>query len=128
VTSLSPESVTPGGSPVSATLTITTRAPAQSGAGTSSRPAGFVPPGAGVLVPLLALFGGFSMIGLLSRRAVWRRVASGGLVCLLVLLSGCGTGGGDPSDTGTPVGTYEITIRAVSGGLAAADTALLIVR
>ena len=129
VTSLSPESVTPGGSPVSATLTIMTRAPAQSGAGTLSRPAGFVPPGAGLLVPLLALFGGFSMIGLLSRRAVWRRLASGGLVCLLVLLSGCGTGGGgDPSDKGTPVGTYEITIRAVSGGLAAADTALLMVR
>ena len=125
-TSLSPEVVTPGGTTATATLTIKTRAPGLSGVGPPSVP--FVPglPVWAYLVLVLALFGRLLGAGWFSRGPAWRRLAAAALVCLMIGISACSTGG--RGENGTKPGTYTITFTAVSGTLTRTETRTLTVR
>ncbi|NLH76317.1 MAG: hypothetical protein GX465_04695, partial [Acidobacteria bacterium] len=54
--------------------------------------------------------------------------AAGLLAVLIVAAAGCSAGGGGGGgDTGTPAGTYEITVEATSGSLEVRDSVTLVV-
>jgi len=65
-----------------------------------------------------------------SRRFSGRVIAVAYLIWLIVLIGGCNVGGGSskPSDTGTPAGTYQITVKGTSGNLTVSTTVTLIVQ
>jgi hypothetical protein len=62
-------------------------------------------------------------------RIQWRRwVSAGALIILLVMIASCSAGGdGNPSDDGTPAGTYQISIQGQSGNVTASATVTLVV-
>lgn len=123
---LSPSVVTPGNSVATATLTIETKAPGQSGAGALSGPPGLGPPAAGLLALVLALFGRLLGVGWFSQGSGRRRLAAAVLVCLMIGLSACSVGGG--GEKGTTPGTYVIIAQGGSGGLVATAQASLTIR
>ncbi|MBP7705769.1 MAG: C1 family peptidase [Candidatus Aminicenantes bacterium] len=130
--SFSPASVTPGSGGATATMTVATTARKSSGAGTAARPAALPPPGG--LLPPLALA---ALLALLAVRTATRpgfprlaaRLAAAGLLAVLIVAAaGCSAGGGGGGgDTGTPAGTYEITVEATSGSLEVRDSVTLVV-
>jgi hypothetical protein len=66
----------------------------------------------------------------LPRRVPVRWLAAGAVVCLVILIGSCSSGGGDdnpPPYTGTPKGTHQITVQAVSGGLTVTTAITLVV-
>ncbi len=111
--SFAPTSVTPSGSPVTTTLTITTTA-AQAGARNEIYKAGIT----GLLaVASLLLFG---LPG--SKRAIgWSRFCA--LAIALAIgagFMGCGGssgGGGGPKNPGTPAGTTTVTVSGTAGSI-----------
>jgi len=118
--SLSPASVTPGANPATSTLTITTTA--AKAASLSPRQSPAAPLYAVWLpIPAMALAG----LGLGARR---RKLCTG-LLCvmmitLILLLAGCGGGsttsgggGGGGGTSGTPPGTYTVTVTGTQGAL-----------
>jgi len=129
--SFSPASVMPGANAATTNLTLTTKAPSGGGMGTVFGSTGLVPPAAGGGLLVLALLLVPQMAHSLRRRTTRRWVAAGALICLMVLIAGCGGGGGGnenpPSNTGTPKGTHQITVRGVSGGLTITTGITLIV-
>jgi hypothetical protein len=109
--SFAPDSVTPDGSALKTTLTISTAA-----ATARNLPwPGSWPPGE-------LLLAGLSVPVLLRRRAGVRRRASRRVLALWLfgaaILAGCGggnSGGGSGGSLGTPAGTYTVAISATGG-------------
>ena len=109
----SPASLTPGGSPVSATLTISTTAPG------SAAPIAGLHPWTLAPWPVAVLFGLF-VVSIGNRGKKTRRwsLAFGALALGFCLVS-CGGGGNStppppPPTIGTPPGTYSVVARATS--------------
>ena len=124
-----PMGLTPGATPGTTVLTLTTTAGTGGAAGTLAPPAPFgrFPEGLLFLLPALWpwLFVRKSLMPTPSRR--W--LLSGAAVCLMVLVSSCGTGGGvDGGGTGTPKGTHNIQVDAKSGTMTVSTTLKLVVR
>ena len=129
--SFSPSSVTPGAAPAVSQLTLTTKSRQSAAAGVAAVPAGSGPFGS--VLPYLAAIAFFAAAALRwsrSRRLVRSFLAAGAIVCLAILVSSCsaGGGGGDNTNTGTPAGTYQISVRGVSGTLTVTSTVELVVR
>jgi hypothetical protein len=121
--SISPTSVTVGGTGATATMTISTTAPhILPGASASLRTHGWgwLATSGGVL------FGGVFLVGLpLNRR---RRIAGLGVMLLVFFAAGVGCGGGSsssstPKNVGTAAGSYSITVTATSTSPALSHTA-----
>jgi hypothetical protein len=128
--SFSPNSVTPGAGAATTTLTLTTKASSGSETDSLFGSTAFVPPAAGGLLLALILLLALGPAGPLRRRTARRWLAAGALICFMVLISGCGGGGGggnNPSYTGTPKGSHQITVQAVSGGMTVATVVTLVV-
>jgi hypothetical protein len=126
--SFSPRTVTPGASGATSNLTISTTAPSAS----LKHPFG-QPPANGVWIGLMALW--LIVLAGIRRfakaRAVALYVSAGLLGLLLALVAACGGGGGGgggPTNPGTPVGTYTITIAGTAGSLQNSGTVTLIVQ
>ncbi len=124
--SFSPTTLTPGGAAATTTLTLATTARSGAGAATIAGPGGLLPPGAALLlaVAILLAFGAARRPSF--RKNALRPAAAFLLIAMLVLLSACGAGGGD-QETGTPAGTYTITVRGTAGGMEIQDSVSLIV-
>ena len=124
-----PTSVTPGANVVTTTLTLTTQAASGSASGVIFRSTGFVPPALSLLLIILALliWVSFREPGLNKHFHRW--LTAGALVCLIVLVVSCSAGGdGNPPSTGTPPGTYQVSVRGQSSCLTVSTTVTLIVR
>jgi len=128
--SFSPTSVTPGANAVTTTLTLTTQASSEVGA--MFGPVRFAPPALGLLLLILALFLWSRFPRPVLNESLRRWLTAGALVCLIVLLAGCGTkgdgNGGNQPGTGTPKGTYQVSIKGQSGDLTASTTVTLVVQ
>jgi hypothetical protein len=128
----SPASVTPGAAVAATTLTLSTKARPSAAAGAAAAgPAGPVPPTALGLAllgaALLAL--GLASSGRALVRVPARRLGpAAALILLAVWLAACSSGGGGSDDPGTAAGTYEVTVRAISGGLTDTTSVTLTVR
>ncbi len=122
-----PNNVTPGVDPASVSLTLTTTARPASAAGLSAS-TGRVPPALAVffLVPALGLL--LRARGRVRPGPLRRRLAAVAMILLLIVIGGCSAGGGDQPDTGTPAGTYQITVRGSIGTLAVSTTITLVVQ
>jgi len=113
---MSPTSLTVGGSGATAMMTISTTAPHVLSGSTSSQG----PHGLGWLgASSSALLAGIFFLGVPSRR---RRMTGIGLMLLVFFAAGVGCGGGSSSGGsaqtgGTPKGSYSITVTATSGSL-----------
>jgi VCBS repeat protein/Big-like domain-containing protein/FG-GAP repeat protein len=107
----SPASLTPGGSPVSTTLTITTTAPSAAAA-----PISRLNPWTFAAWPVAMVLGLFLVsIGNRSKK-VWRWSLAFGATALAFCLVSCGGGNSTPpNNPGTPPGTSSITVTATSG-------------
>ena len=126
-----PSSVTPGAAPAVSQLTLRTTARTSAAAGSTAALPGTGPFGSGLLVAaVLALLAAVGLRWGWTRRLVRGLLAAGALVGLAVLISSCsaGGGGGNNTGTGTPAGTYQITVRGVSGSLTVSTTVELVVR
>jgi hypothetical protein len=122
----SPSSVTPGADIVTTTLTLTTQASSSSTGGTAFGSTASRPPAEhGILLALAALAWLF-LRRPVPVRALKRWVAAGALVCLMLIVGGCSAdGGGDTTVTGTPKGTYQITVNGSSGCLTSSTVVTL---
>jgi hypothetical protein len=127
--SFNPRVLTPVASPGTITLTVTTKADSGSAAGALSGASPVGPLAAGVFVLLWGLWPRIFARGafVLTRGRRWM-LASAALV-LFLMVSGCGTdgGGGNNNPTGTPKGTYAVTINATSGAMTVPLTVTLVV-
>jgi hypothetical protein len=128
--SFSPASVTPGVAEATSQLTLTTTARQSSGAGSTFASSGAGPFGTGLLLlaasALLVLAA--ARLGL-PRRLVPRSAAAVAALGLIALIAACSSdGGGGPTNTGTPAGTYQVGVRGASGGMIISTTVELVVR
>lgn len=133
--SFAPPSLTPNGSPVTSTLTVTTTAPSVAFA-----PAPHTPSVPRTNLPLYAsLFG--TTVGLAGLAFGRRRKESPKLVrlwlglaglCTLAILTSCGGGGGSvsppPPQGGTPSGTSQVTVTVSAGTSSKTATVTLVVQ
>ena len=126
--SFSPTSVTPGAGGSTSTLTISTTAPSA-----SFKEPFRQPPVYGLWIGLMAL--SLIVIASIRRFARTRALAlyvSAGLLGLFLAswaaCGGGGGGGGGPTNPGTPLGTYTITIAGTSGSLQRSTTTGLVVQ
>lgn len=120
----SPSSVTPDGTNAAkTTLTITTTAH-------SAMPP---PPGVpqGPQLPLgwllLALLSTMALAGMAAVRRLRVRTALGLAVFCLILCAGCDSKVATPTNTGTPVGTYTLTVSGSSGSVSHSTSVTLTV-
>jgi hypothetical protein len=106
----SPASLTPGGSPVSTTLTITTTAPSS-----AAVPIAGLNPWTFAAWPVAMVLGLF-VVSLGNRsKKVWRWSLAFGATALAFCLVSCGGGNSTPPpNIGTPPGTSSITVMATS--------------
>jgi hypothetical protein len=106
----SPASLTPGGSPVSTTLTITTTAPSS-----AAVPIAGLNPWTFAAWPVAMVLGLFVVsIGNRSKK-VWRWSLTFGATALAFCLVSCGGGNSTPPpNIGTPPGTSSVTVTATS--------------
>ena len=124
-----PTSVTPGANVVTTMLTLTTQAASGSTGGAIFRSTGFVPPALGLLLIILALFIWDRFREPVLNKHFRRWLTAGALVCLIVLVVSCSAGGdGNPPITGTPPGSYQVSVRGQSSCLTVSTTVTLIVR
>jgi hypothetical protein len=106
-----PTSVTPNGSAVNSTLTVTTTAP---GAALQMPLPNSLHPSYAFLFPVLAMILGITT----HRRKALRGLSLLGLLMLLIVASGltsCGGGSPAPGNPGTPVGTTVASVSAAAG-------------
>jgi hypothetical protein len=128
--SFSPANVTPGSVSAMTTMTLATQATSIAAAGA----AGWTGALALVAIACLATLLRPSIRGSRERgprRPRRRRLAVTAAVFLVAFLAGCGVtddGDGGTPNTGTPSGTYQITVQGQSSCLSAATTVTLIVR
>jgi hypothetical protein len=121
-------SVTPGASAATTTLTLATRSSAGSAAASLSGTSGFRPPVLGFLVLVLSLLLAWTGHRRLPWRIGHRWLAAGILLCLVVLIGSCSSdGGGNPTYTGTPKGTHQISVQATSGTMTVPTVITLVV-
>ena len=126
--SFSPTSGTPGAGGVTTTLTLTTKASSSSASAGLLRATGFGPPALGLLAIGLTMLLG----NVIRKRVPWRLnrrwLAACALVCLVILIGSCSAGGGDDNNyTGTPKGTYQISVQGTSGNMTIPTVVTLIV-
>jgi hypothetical protein len=123
----SPPSLTPGGSAATTNLTLTTRASAGSSAASLFGTTGFEPTALGLLALVTAL--ALTVDRRLSRQGLRRRLAACVLLGLVILIGGCSSdgGGGDTAYSGTPKGTYQISVQGTSGTMTVSTTIKLVV-
>ena len=128
----SPGSVTPGAGVVTTTLTISTRARSSQAKGIAAGPIGLVPPALGLLLAALCALASFRSRQILPGRLSRRWLLAAALIGLFLTVGSCGAGGGGdnnpPTATGTPAGTYQITLAGRSGSMTVSTTVTLIVR
>jgi hypothetical protein len=123
----SPTTVTPGASAVTTTMTLTTTARSGSTAAATSGPSGPFPPALALLLLVPVFLSRLRALKPAFRRTVLRSLAACALLCLVVLLSSCGAGGGGSQDSGTPAGTYGLQAQGTSGNLrVTADLTLVV--
>lgn len=125
-----PASVTPGGAAATSTLTLATRASATTTAAALSGTAAILPLASGLALLVLGLVLAPRLFHVFGRRFSRRWAAVCALLVLVILIGGCssGAGGGDDNTyTGTPKGTYSITVRAVSSNLTVTTPITLVV-
>jgi hypothetical protein len=131
--SYSPASVTPGAGTVTTTLTLTTQAassPAGSAAGSLSGAAGLGPQTLGLSALVVSLLLGITCRTCIQRRISRRWLATCALVCLVIVIGSCSAGGGNdnpPPYTGTPKGTYTVSVQGTSGNMTVPTSITLIV-
>ena len=127
--SISPASMIPGAAVAATALTLATKSSQGSASSAMAASAGFVPPASGLLFIVLAPFLWARFRKSISGRPFRCRLAAGALVFLIGLLAGCSAGGdgGNPPTSGTPPGTYQITVRGESGSLTVSTTVTLVV-
>lgn len=126
-----PASVTLGAAPASSMLTLTTKARTGVSAAGLFAASSAALPSAGallLLIPTLGLLIHLAWGRGMTLKAARRWLAAAALVCLIVLISGCGADGDGTQSTGTPAGTYTITVRGTSGGLMVSAAVMLVVR
>jgi len=127
--SFSPESLTPGANAVTTTLTVVTQANSAVGALFGS--SGLSWTGPGMLIGIIALFLWFKLRQPALLKPSRRWLTAGILTCLLVLMVVCSTkdsgNGGNPPATGTPAGTYDLSVQGESGDMTASTTVTLVV-
>jgi hypothetical protein len=124
-----PTNVIPGANVATTTLTLATQAASGSAGGMMSGSPGFVPPALGLLLVSLVLLLGLDFRKSILRQSFRRWLTAGALVCLLIVLASCSAGGdGNPPSTGTPPGTYQVSVRGQSGSLTASTTVTLVIR
>ena len=129
-TAFSPSSVTPGASTATTTLIISTRAFLGSRGSASGSILGMTGSG----WPSLGLFSFIAvlLLGYIIHRhlpRISRRwLAACACAWLIIMIGGCGAGGGDNQPyTGTPKGSHQITIRGISGSMIVTTTVTLVV-
>jgi len=122
--------LTPGASPGTTTLTLTTKSNSGSAAGLLDPTAPLGPLAAGLLFLLPALWPRFFARGLTAPLPRRRWIMAGSVVCLFLMISGCGAGGGPDGETGTgtPKGTYNVRVDAKSGTMTVSTTLKLVVQ
>jgi hypothetical protein len=127
--SFSPDRLTPGASPGTITLTLTTKADTGSAAGTLVGAAPLGPLAAGLLFLMLALVLRSFARGSSGLPPSRRWILAGAALVLLLMVSGCGAGGGDDNQhvLGTPKGTHTVTVNAKSGTMSVPLTVTLVV-
>jgi len=127
--SFSPESLTPGANAVTTTLTVVTQANSAVGALFGSSSLSWTGPG--MLIGIMALFLWFKLRQPALLKPSRRWLTAGILTCLLVLMVACSTkdsgNGGNPPATGTPAGTYDLSVQGESGDMTASTTVTLVV-
>ena len=124
----SPASVTPGAGVASVTMTISTTARAGSTGGVAFGAGGPRLPFLELLV-LGAVLTTLLGLRLNLGRPFRKLLAAAVLILLAICLSGCGAGGGtSTSKTGTPAGTYNLSVWAASGTLDAHASVTLVVQ
>ena len=126
--SFSPASVTPGASSVTTTLTLTTKAASSSAGATLFRATGLGLPTLGLLAIGLTMLLG----NVIRKRVPWRLnrrwLAACALICLVILIGSCSSGGDDnPLYTGTPKGTHQISVQGTSGNMTIPTVVTLVV-
>jgi hypothetical protein len=123
-----PASVTPGGTAATSTLTLATQASSNTTAAVLSGSAAIFPPVSGLALLVLGLVLAPQLSRFFGRRLSRRWLAACTLLALVILIGGCGSGGGaNNSYTGTTKGTYTITVQAVSGNLTVTTPITLVV-
>jgi hypothetical protein len=125
----SPTSVTPGTSQVLTTLTLKTTAREDAGGGAALAASAQIPPALGLFI-LASAFGCFCcFLGRIHAKSFKRWATAVILIGVMILIAGCSAGGGDPPPAdGTPAGTFQITVQAVSGSLVMTTPVTLVVR
>jgi len=125
-----PTSVTPGAGNVTTTLTLATQASSGSGSVLWLGVSDFSLPALGLFVVALSLILGVIVRNRIPWKLTRRWLAASALVCLIILIGNCSSGGGDdnpPPYSGTPKGTHQILVQAVSGTLRITTTVTLVV-
>lgn len=131
--SFSPPSVTPGASPATSTLTISTTASGAANPATlGGRPGGPAPPR--ILFASISLLGLFALFALgagKKTRKLRMGFYAGCVLMLAIFAAACGGGGGGappPPNPGTPPGVYTVTVTGTSGNVVRSATFTLTVR
>ena len=126
----SPASVTPGANPASSTLLLKTSARQTEATAGMFAASAMIPPALGFLTFISAF-----VIRARSRRPALARLparwlTAAALVFAIGLIASCSAGGDNnpPPNTGTPAGTYQITVQGKSGSLEISTAVTLIVR
>jgi hypothetical protein len=128
--SFSPASGTPGALNVTTTLTLTTKTSSSATGASLVGATGFGPPALGLCFLTIALLLGNAVRRWIPWRIRRRCLAVCALVCAVILIGSCGGGGGNntPPYTGTPKGTYQVSVLGTSGNMTASTTVTLIVQ
>ncbi|MGB8957653.1 MAG: SBBP repeat-containing protein [Candidatus Aminicenantales bacterium] len=128
--SFSPSTSTPGASTLNAALTLKTNAPSGSSTAAALGSRGFFPPALSLLLVAVAfLFRPRPPVSTPASK-VRRWLTAGALALIVLITASCGAGGSrNPTgDTGTPSGTYQITVQGKSRNLTVTTPVTLIVR
>jgi len=121
-------SVTPGASAATTTLTLATRASAGLSTASLIGMIGFGPPTLGFFALVLSLLLVWTIHRCLSRRVGRRCLVACALLCLVILIGSCSSGGDDNNTyTGTPKGTYQISVQGTSGTMTVPTVITLVV-
>jgi len=129
--SFSPPTTTPGAEERGVLLTLTTKARSGSATGAALGPPGPWLGALGLILAAWALYFGPKPLKRLNRSRVRRRLTAASIGLLVLVLASCGVGGDGgqvPEDSGTPAGTYQITVRATANNLVVTTPVTLTVR
>jgi hypothetical protein len=130
VGSISPPSVTPGYNVMSVALSLSTTANSSAASVARLGSGGGIPRALGFFVALIMLVGTVSIRKLYSEKLSFRWLSAVALICAIGISASCGAGGDNnpPPNTGTPPGTYQISVQGQSGSMTASTIVTLVVR